>query len=458
MWKFVIVFGLVGCQSTSPTTETTETATTTAPTGVTDEAVTWYRDVQPLIGDRCQHCHHNEDEFAFSLLDYMVVSAYGPEIMNVLHGRDEPPYYMPPIGSRITDECDSPKILDDIRLTDDEIATMQMWVDAGAPEGDPATAVSYTVREPDHLSGPDVHALQISGISIPDGQEEDVFRCFTLDPGFEENAWVTAAEVLPDNPDVTHHAVIFTDPDGESEEMAGEDGWYDCFGSAGIANSSILYAWAPGSQPMRIPAEAGIMMSEGSRVVMQMHYHPTGVAAEDASSLVLEWTNTQTKRSAEMVILGAASSVQANSAEWVDPPFEIPPDTEAHVETWYQDLGIPEGLGIDIRIWGVMPHMHLVGTDILVKLIHDEKTGDEECLSHNDKWDFQWQRSYVYEGEFETLPIALPGDALSIRCTYNNSATNPILTEYLNGSSTSTVSVGEGTLDEMCIVIVGVAW
>jgi hypothetical protein len=455
MWKFVMVFGLVGCQSESPTTETTETST---PTVVTNEAVTWYRDVQPLVGEHCQHCHHNEDEFAFPLLDYMVVSAYGPEIMKTLHGRDEPPYYMPPIGSRITDECESPAILDDTRLNDEEIAMMQAWVDAGAPKGDPATAVNYTVLEPDSLTGPDVHTMQISGVSIAEEQEEDLFRCFTLDPGFEEDVWVTAAEVIPDNLDITHHAVIFTDPNGDSEAMAGDDGWYDCFGSAGVSDSAVLYAWAPGSQPTRIPADAGIPMSAGSRLVMQMHYHPTGSAAQDASSLVLEWTNKPTKRSAQVLIIGGALSYQTNSSEWADPPFEIPADAEAHVETYRQDLSFLGGLNLDLRVWGVTPHMHLAGTDILVKLERDEDTGGDQCLSHNDKWDFEWQRSYVYEGEFEDLPSVLPTDTLTIRCTYNNSASNPILMGYAEDNTTATITVGEETYNEMCLVVVGVVW
>ncbi len=79
-------------------------------------------------------------------------------------------------------------------------------------------------------------------------------------------------------------------------------------------------------------------------------------------------------------------------------------------------------------------------------------------LSHHPTWDFEWQRTYLYDGEFNELPRLEVGDRLSVRCTFNNSESNPMLMEYIDAESISDVGVGEDTFDEMCAVILGVSY
>ena len=38
------------------------------------------------------------------------------------------------------------------------------------------------------------------------------YQYFVVDPGFEEDRWVSAAAVMPGNPSVLHHSIVFIRP------------------------------------------------------------------------------------------------------------------------------------------------------------------------------------------------------------------------------------------------------
>mgnify|MGYP006440534309 FL=1 len=152
-----------------------------------------------------------------------------------------------------------------------------------------------------------------------------------------------------------------------------------------------------------------------------------------------------------MEVFGGVLTDQDASTRWEDPPFAIPAGEANHVETWVEELDVPDG--VDVRVYAVFPHMHLAGTDIKMSI---ERDGEEICLMHNPSWDFEWQLTYMYDGAFDELPQVLPGDRIRVRCTFNNTSQNPILSEYME--STADIGLGEDTFDEMCVGFLGVAY
>jgi hypothetical protein len=153
-----------------------------------------------------------------------------------------------------------------------------------------------------------------------------------------------------------------------------------------------------------------------------------------------------------MFVYGGVGESQTDSNHWVDPPFLVTKGAADHVEIWEETLSVPEEY--DVRLWGIFPHMHLAGTDI--KITIERADGSELCLSHIPAWDFEWQRSYLLDGSFEEMPKLLEGDKLVVRCTYNNSNSNPTLMEYTDEESLEDIGVGEESVDEMCAAILGV--
>ena len=95
-------------------------------------------------------------------------------------------------------------------------------------------------------------AISIATCSLAIGQELPVEQD-QREPGFEEDKWVTAAEILPGERTVLHHSIVFIrPPDGDGFR---EIGW--------------LAAYVPGQSAPTFNPEFGRRIPAGSRLVFQ---------------------------------------------------------------------------------------------------------------------------------------------------------------------------------------------
>jgi hypothetical protein len=110
----------------------------------------------------------------------------------------------------------------------------------------------------------------------------------------------------------------------------------------------------------------------------------------------------------------------------------------------------------ELRVVSVTPHMHLLGTHERATLTHAD--GSTECL-FDSGWDFDWQRTYRYEGAIEDLPLLDAGSTVTVSCRWNNSFSNPNLQRLLHDvrlDAPYNVQLGLDTTDEMCLADLGV--
>ncbi|HEY5952517.1 MAG TPA: hypothetical protein VIV40_43760, partial [Kofleriaceae bacterium] len=141
-----------------------------------------------------------------------------------------------------------------------------------------------------------------------------------------------------------------------------------------------------------------------------------------------------------------------------DPPdtgpiFEIPANKPDHVETMI--MTHRADLNRELRILTVTPHMHLLGTHERATVTHPD--GDSECLI-DSSWNFDWQRSYTYEGALAELPLFDPSSQVTVSCHWNNTFDNPNMSRLLYNSGLVApydVQLGLTTADEMCLADFG---
>jgi hypothetical protein len=101
--------------------------------------------------------------------------------------------------------------------------------------------------------------------------------------------------------------------------------------------------------------------------------------------------------------------------------------------------------------------MHWAGVDMKIDIERkaaNDANPKNECLLQTPKYDFNWQRGYAYDAEYDMLPNFGPGDTLRLECTYNNTMQNPYVRKALSElrmSSPVDIKLGETTLDEMCL-------
>jgi hypothetical protein len=447
----------VGCGSSS----------TEPPGSEATGQVTWNQQIAPIVAKKCVGCHQAGGIGPMSLVEYANAKHYAPTMLDEVQQG-----LMPPWGAQTTSEC-SPQFgfKDDPRLTADEQALLAAWVDQGEPEG-PASTKPLPKPASTALENPDMHLTIPTSVEI--AGTEDRFMCFVLDPGNATDRYLKAVQVNAGNTAVVHHVLVFADPKNESAALAKPDGSYECFGGPQISagNVQLLGAWAPGGVPAVMPDNVALQLTGGSKVVLQVHYHPTRTSREvdDSTSVDFEFAAEPPTRPGTLALIGNFGDADMKIAGGKGyglmpgpddpdsgPSFVIPPNVTGHTET--QRFLIPEQMGVGAyHIFGVASHMHYVGQDMKIEVVHEN--GERECLLQTPAWDFNWQRFYYYDAPLESVPTVHAGDVLEMRCTYDNSMSNQFVRTALGQQGLDVpidVHLGENTLDEMCLGAFGIA-
>jgi hypothetical protein len=419
--------------------------------------VTWHADVAPLVTKHCGSCHGSSGLAPFDFSTFDTVSALSGAMLSAIDEGSMPPWL-----AHDTEEC-APLLpwVDDLRLSEEQKTLFRQWVDDGALEGDAGTASELPTPPSLEVEEPDVSAPFEASYTV-DGEADD-FQCFVIDPGNTEKVWVTQAQLIPGNEKVDHHGIMFVDFAGESDALIESDGRFDCFNPPSLSGY-ILATWTPGAAPFVMPADSGMPLPAGARIVVQMHYHPTGKGPEqDRSTVQLKWISEQPTWEGAQALIGNmddyeedGTGLQPGPNDPADgPAFLVPAMAANHRETMIFKQDVP----FTFPIFSMGTHMHYVGRDMKIDLKRQTVEPLEQCLIQTPEWDFNWQRVYNYDASIDDLPRIGPGDELHLRCDYDNTLDNPFVAAALKEQGImhpTDVSLGDETLDEMCIGLVGI--
>ena len=178
--------------------------------------VTFNKDIAPILFENCASCHRPIDSTPqakadpicvagapFPLLDYASVRPRADAIARATRTRAMPPW-LPEAGHG--------DFANARRLSDEQIALIQKWVEQGTPEGDTADKPKPPVFSSDwQLGTPDLVLKSGESYTLPAGQG-DVFRNFVFPVPRSATRYVRAIEFRADNPRVLHHANVAVDP------------------------------------------------------------------------------------------------------------------------------------------------------------------------------------------------------------------------------------------------------
>jgi mono/diheme cytochrome c family protein len=380
---------------------------------------TFNKDIAPIIWNNCAACHHAGEVAPFTLASYKDVQKRAKQIAKITHDRTMPPWHAEPGYGDFADER---------RLTEAQLALIRQWVDAGAPEGDPADLPplpkfpeGWTLGQPDIvLKMPEPYTLR--------AERPDVFRCFVLPLELPPGKHVRAVEYRPQNRKVTHHALFFLDNSGAARKLDEADPGigYSRAGGVGFLPSGSLGGWAPGAAPTRYPDDAARTIRPNTDLVVQTHFHPSGKIENEQSTIGLYLTDKTPTRIATNLPLGVRSNI------------DIPPGVKDY--KWADNFTLP----VPVEVPGITPHAHYLCKDMQVWATLP--TGQKQWLIWIKDWDFDWQGQYRYK-----TPLELPaGTRIDMVYTYDNSADNP-----RNPSNPpKRVRRGEQTTDEMGITFI----
>jgi hypothetical protein len=385
--------------------------------------VTYYKDVAPILGEHCQMCHVEGGIAPFTLGTYdearqtaaLMASATSQHIM---------PPWMPASG------CGD--FADARVLTDAQIATIGAWAQQGAPAGDPADATPVTPNLGPDLGTPSA-TLDPGADYHPNDALTDDYHCTLIDPGLTAAQDLVGFNIHPGSTATVHHVILFSVPKDQLAAVQALDaaeagpGW-TCFGGSGVDATPTVGGWVPGSGATAFPPPTGIHLEAGTQVVMQIHYNLL------STKHVTDRTTADLFYSATPIPILSRASI----APVLNTTFLVPANTK---QTVTADLTAPQG---SYDVWGVVPHMHLHGTEIKVEIRHANGTTD--CAVDIPQWNFHWQQFYYYKKPTKVVG----GDVVHLECTFDNmQADEPII----NGMQmpSGPLTWGEKTTDEMCL-------
>jgi mono/diheme cytochrome c family protein len=387
------------------------------------QTITWSEHIAPILYNNCTQCHIDGGIAPFSLVGYSKAKAYSSSIAASTQNRSMPPWPADPKYRRYAHE----RI-----LSTEEIEQISNWANNNTPEGD----LSKAPADPKPKTGASITqpTLRLKMPNYTVNTNGDEYRCFVLPAGFTSDQFLTAIEVIPGNPKVVHHVLVFYDTSSIPSKLDQADPkpGYLSFGGTGSPTSQMIGVYVPGQEPYQFPDGLGAKLLKGGSVILQIHY-PSYVQNEIDSTKVLLKTTTETLRN--MIIAPAVNHAQSLQ----NGPLYIPADqTKTFVSKFT--------LNNTITVFAVAPHMHLVGKSIKAFNVNGKDTTPIVSIPN---WDFHWQRTYVMRQPL----IFAKGSTIWGEGLYDNTAQNP----NNPNSPPVAVSAGEGTKDEMMLVYFWVA-
>jgi hypothetical protein len=379
-------------------------------------AVTFNRQIAPIIYQNCSPCHRPGEAAPFALLSYADVTRKGKTIARATSSRVMPPWKAEPASYAYRDER---------RLSSGEIAQIQSWVEQGMPEGDPAEKV----EPPKFASGwrlgePDLIVEMPAAYHVPaDGP--DIYRNIAVPSGLTEDKWVTAIDMRPSARSVVHHVLYFADANGRIHERP-QQGAEPGFSGMRVGGASIaLGGWAVGGQPSFYPDGLALRLPKGSDLVVQYHFHPTGKPEAEKSLIGLYFARKPPERTLTRIQLPPHYSLFSG--------LDIPAGEKDFV---IRDSYI---VPVATDAVGVSAHAHYLATQL--KMTAKLPDGAVKTLLFIKDWDFAWQDRYFFK---ESVPLPA-GTRLDVEIHWDNSAGNP----HNPSSPPIRVTWGEESKDEM---------
>jgi hypothetical protein len=392
--------------------------------------VTFTKDVSPIFQEKCESCHRKGTNAPMSLATWQESRPWAKSIKAKVVSRNMPPWHLDKtVGIQ--------SFQNDRSLSDEQIATIVKWVDAGAPQGDPKDMPAAKVWPTDEgwmlakqYGEPDL-IIKSDDYTMPATGQDVWWKPLSRIP-LTEPRWVRAVEIrpTPGGRKITHHSVAALhqdDPDAKANADNADDP---------VNPGGLLMEWAIGKNYDTYRPNSGKLLLPGAEIRWDIHYHASGERTTDHSELgiYLYPKGEVPKYKTVLTNFGAVNRA--------DGGLDIPPNT-VKVNQAFHVLKAPA------RLENFQPHMHLRGKAMSMEAILPN--GAVQMLSYVDKFNFNWMNNYIYTDD--AAPVLPKGTIIRITAWHDNTAAN-----VNNPDPDQWVGQGDRTVDEMAHAWVNVTY
>lgn len=385
-------------------------------------AVTFNKDVAPILQRKCQECHQPGSIAPMSLLTYDDAVASADEIKERVSQRMMPPWH-------IDKTVGIQDFKNDRSLTDAEIETIVHWVDDGTPRGDPADLPpARTFADPnrwqlaDRLGAQPDLVIRSTPYTLAAHTQDKWYRP-TVETGVTEARWVRAIEVKPMHPNdrkIVHHVLAYLvqdEPEVTGLAMSAHDHQ---------PNAGLFMEWAVGKTGQVYAPDAGKLMLPGSKIRWEVHYHANGEVMKDSQVELAVYFYPKGFVPKHRTVLTMFNVARGSE-------LDIPPNEKTVTQNVYV-------LQAPARLENFQPHMHMRGTAMSLEAVTPD--GKKEVLSAVKNFQWNWHVNYIYADD--AAPLLPKGTTLIFTAWHDNTAQNKN-----NPDPNQWVGWGDRTVDEM---------
>jgi len=361
------------------------------------EAPTFNEHIAPIVFSKCANCHRDGQAAPFSLLNYSQVKKRAKQIAEATGDHVMPPWH----ADRGVIEY-----ANDRSLSDDQIALIRRWVEAGAPEGD-AAKLPPLPKFPEgwQLGKPDFVAEVAEAFSVP-AEGPDIYRNFVIPLNLEQDTWVNAIEYKPGAASAVHHVLYYLDTKGKARGYDAADP-APGYNGMGRSNGQFRYmgGWDLGTQIAPVPYGLAWLLPKGADLVIQVHYHPNGKPAQDRSALGFHVSDKPTARPWTILPVPPFFGILAG--------ISIPAGEKEYIKQ--SSMVLPAA----VEAIAVNAHAHYLGKRM--EMTATLPNGEKQWLLKMSDWHFAWQEDYAFKE-----PVKLPaGTRIDVLISWDNTDTNP---------------------------------
>lgn len=384
--------------------------------------VSYYQDVQPIIERHCINCHASGDIGPIPLNTYEDVASYASMIVYVIRENIMPPYLA---SSR------DYNLINKREITDQEIETIENWIEGGLQEGKARRKSEKPV--PEQVQWDTIICMEETFKHY--GVYSSQFQSFILPLQFEQDRFIKNIEIIPGEKKILRAAKLSLIDPGAADSA---DEWDPRYGFYSYNNLNYpsdfpyWYTWTPHNRDGTEPARYSYFLPKNKDLVLNLFYGPYSQELLDSTCIGMTFE-------APTNDIFEVQHVAYFNVDLLENDFKIPAGNMTRIS---QSFILPN----DVSIASIYPLAHLLCSRWEVIAVLPD--GRSRQLMLIDNWDFHWQQSFKYEPYIE-LP---KGTKLVATAHYNNLEANP----YNPAFPPITMGVGEHMYDESFMGFLGI--
>ncbi len=279
---------------------------------------TFSKDIKPLIDSKCLSCHVSGGSAPFPLTTFAQVHKRAELIERMMLTRAMPPCYA---TSDFGDFCEAGG-----PITDEQGVTLQRWVAAGSPEGEPSKPANVRGEKTWRMGRPDAVLRPRWPVTIPE-EGNPYWRALVLPLSGFKGRQLRAFDVRPDEPQSVRQVVLAIGRLGLKGTRRELDGW-DTAGSLNQEAAKYVGTWAPGYSAWKLPHGVSMKL-DGDLLVAQVQCLPRGRALSGGIEVALYFSENNSDTEPQWTTLQKEDfHIPAPGSLSLAPEGELPPHCE----------------------------------------------------------------------------------------------------------------------------------